>query len=481
MKKLVFNPYLPSYEYIPDGEPYVFGDRLYVYGSHDCFAGKMYCMNDYVCWSAPVTDLSDWRYEGVIFEKTQDPMNRDGKHCLYAPDVAQGTDGRYYLYYAFDFVGIMSVAVCDTPAGRYEFLGSVKFPDGHAVGSREGDIFQFDPGILVDDDGRVFLYSGFSAREEMLAGGFSFGNRRIEGAYVMELEPDMLTVKRGPELMLKKKGAVGGGDFAGFEFFEASSIRKINGRYYFIYSDDAGHALCYAVSDRPDGGFVFGGMIVSNSDVGIDGRALPDALNYMGNNHGSIAEVNGQWYVFYHRQTNFHQFSRQGCAEAITILPDGSIPQVEMTSCGLNGGPLPGTGVYEARIACHLRSKEGACFCPFDGRPADAHPYFTQEGADREADGNQYIANFQDGALCGFRYFMIDGATTITVKIRGTANGELRVSAGLDAATAAALPIQPSTDWTEVSAPLTLPNGKQALYFTFSGEGAMDFYSFTLA
>ena len=27
--KQIFNPYLPSYEYIPDGEPHIFGDRLY--------------------------------------------------------------------------------------------------------------------------------------------------------------------------------------------------------------------------------------------------------------------------------------------------------------------------------------------------------------------------------------------------------------------------------------------------------------------
>lgn len=31
----VFNPYLPMREYIPDGEPHVFGDRVYIYGSHD--------------------------------------------------------------------------------------------------------------------------------------------------------------------------------------------------------------------------------------------------------------------------------------------------------------------------------------------------------------------------------------------------------------------------------------------------------------
>ena len=59
MKKQAFNPYLPSWEYIPDGEPYVFGDRVYVYGSHDYFNGYVFCMGDYVCWSAPVDDLGN--------------------------------------------------------------------------------------------------------------------------------------------------------------------------------------------------------------------------------------------------------------------------------------------------------------------------------------------------------------------------------------------------------------------------------------
>lgn len=41
-KTPAFNPYLPSWEYIPDGEPYVFGDRVYVYGSHDFFNGYVF-------------------------------------------------------------------------------------------------------------------------------------------------------------------------------------------------------------------------------------------------------------------------------------------------------------------------------------------------------------------------------------------------------------------------------------------------------
>ena len=142
-----FNPYLPSYEYIPDGEPYVFGDRLYVYGSHDAFNGKEFCQNDYVCWSAPIDDLGNWRYEGVIYKKIQDPHNKDGSRRLFAPDVQLGIDGRYYLYYALDSHGIMSVAVCDEPAGKYEYYGTVHYPDGKAVGYDKGDIYQFDPGV----------------------------------------------------------------------------------------------------------------------------------------------------------------------------------------------------------------------------------------------------------------------------------------------------------------------------------------------
>ena len=128
-EKQAFNPYLPSWEYIPDGEPYVFNGRVYVYGSHDFYNGYVFCMGDYVCWSAPVDDLGNWRYEGIIYKKTQDPENPDGTMCLYAPDVTVGPDGRYYLFYVLDKLPVVSVAVCDTPAGKYEFLGYVRYPD----------------------------------------------------------------------------------------------------------------------------------------------------------------------------------------------------------------------------------------------------------------------------------------------------------------------------------------------------------------
>lgn len=71
--KQAVNPYLPSYEYVPDGEPHVFNGRVYVYGSHDRFGGNDFCLNDYVCWSARADDLANWRYEGTSYRSVQDP------------------------------------------------------------------------------------------------------------------------------------------------------------------------------------------------------------------------------------------------------------------------------------------------------------------------------------------------------------------------------------------------------------------------
>ena len=129
------NPYLPSWEYIPDGEPYVYGDRLYVFGSHDRFNGTVFCMNDYVCWSAPIDDLGSWRYEGVIYRKSEDPDAKEDS-IMQAPDVAKGPDGKYYLYYTLGLIPFMAVAVSDNITGPYKYLGRIQDKKGIPVGIR---------------------------------------------------------------------------------------------------------------------------------------------------------------------------------------------------------------------------------------------------------------------------------------------------------------------------------------------------------
>lgn len=472
MKKQAFNPFLPSYEYIPDGEPRVFNGRVYLYGSHDKFNGISFCLNDYVCWSAPVDDLSDWRYEGVIFRRNQAPKpNKGPLNALYAPDVIQGLDCKFYLYFFLGYQGYIGVARCDEPAGQYEFIDKVRYPDGTALGEKDEPL-QFDPGVFVDDDGRVYLYTGFAPYKypSFLLRGKKAAQK---GAMAFELMPDMITIKSGPKYICATKKNSKGSGFEGHEFFEASSMRKFEGKYYFIYSSFLGHELCYAVSDKPDEGFKFGGVLVSNGDIGIYDKAM----NYTGNTHGSIAKINDKYYVFYHRQTNRNQFSRQACAEEI-IFENGAFKQAELTSCGLNGGPLKGEGEYPANIACHLYSKKGAYFYGVFKRRPGCHPYFTQSGKDREHSPDQYIANFCDGATAGFKYFNMDGANKISIKIRGKAKGVVTVLGNNEEI--AQITVLPCKMGGVFSSEMKRIWGKAELSFKFKGKGAFDFISFNL-
>ena len=185
------NPFLPLNEYIPDGEPHVFGDRVYLFGSHDVEGGKRYCAaGNYVGWSAPVEDPTSWRFEGEIYNVKQDPRydpryNND----LYAPDVVQGNDGRYYLYYNLtssapdaDWGDGVYVAVCDTPAGHYEYYGFVRNPDG----TPHRDYLMGDPAV-INDEGVIRLYAGWSlsmvaAGAHSQGSGFDGERRAQQGA-----------------------------------------------------------------------------------------------------------------------------------------------------------------------------------------------------------------------------------------------------------------------------------------------------------
>ena len=463
-KKQAFNPYLPSWEYIPDGEPYVFGDRVYVYGSHDFSNGHVFCLGDYVCWSAPIEDLGNWRYEGVIYPKTSDPYNKDGKMCLYAPDVTVGPDGRYYLYYVLDKVNVVSVAVCDTPAGRYEFLGYVHYEDGTLLGEKPGDEPQFDPGVLTEGDA-TYMYTGFCGR----------GDKSRTGAFVTVLGPDMLTIQKAPVRIAPGCEYGAGTSFEGHEFFEASSIRKHGDNYYFVYSSVVMHELCYAVSKSPTDGFEYGGVLVSNSDLHIDTYKPADMPTaYGANNHGSIVEIKGQWYIFYHRQTNNTWFSRQGCAEKIEILPDASIRQAELTSCGLNDGPLMGRGEYPAYIACNLFYEKPSMYV---GDPYA--PKIVQDGKDGDEEIG-YVVNIQDTATVGFKYFDCRGVKEISITVRAYCNGVFEVRTAWDGEVLAEIPVRSSNVWEEYTAPFGVTDGVYALYFTYHGTGNPQFKAFIL-
>lgn len=471
LEPFIVNPFLPLTEYIPDGEPHVFGDRVYLYGSHDRFGGDHYCMNDYVCYSAHIRDLTRWRYEGVIYRRDQDPRNGDHTHYLWAPDVVRGLDGRYYLYYCMDVLPEIGVAVSQTPAGQYEYLGLVRYEDGTPLGRKPGDYIQFDPGIFIDDDNRIYLYSGNGPR-------YRADIDHTKDSQVMQLHQDMMTVKDRPVSLIPTLENSLGTGFEGHEFYEASSIRKINGRYYVVYSDVQSFSLCYAVSRYPDRDYTFGGQLIALGDVGYQGRSVNAAQNFLGNIHGGIEMIHGQWYVFYHRQTNGTKFSRQACAEKIEILADGSIPQVEMTSCGLNQGPLLADGAYMAAIACNLWSADGVVYS--DSSLVDErYPYFTQMGDDGAEDAIPYIANMRRGSAAGYKYFQFHGVEEIFVTTGGTAKGCLLVLTEPDGKPAGRIDIFTDGNGRTVSkGRAAIPDGVWPLYFRYEGDGELDFYAF---
>ena len=463
------NPYMPLWEHVPDGEPRVFtyqGEtRVYVYGSHDTERTE-YCGKDYVVWSAPADDLTDWHCHGTCYEA-------EDRSILYAPDVVQKGD-TFYMYAAERKGSVIRVASAKQPWGP--FTNPVKTELG------------FDPGILVDDDGRVYAYWGFCK------------------SWCAELNDDMATIKPGtlrenPIPHCRAEWAPDDGCIGKDAFFEASSPRKIFGKYVYIYSrrvndpvpelgvfEDCNGFLSYHWSDRPLDGFRRGGDISFNGGEIIRGGDGNGIMTYRwGNNHGSVMEVNGHWYIFYHRQTGTDEYSRQAMLEPIdaAIGKDGRIflgkidyrdgepvacGPVEMTSQGAQVNGLNAREWISAGYACHLHGGSA---------PAHIAPVYEQ----RE-DVSAPVKNITAGLTAGFRYLQFGGNSPKTVTVRGGASAPVRVSVRLDAPDgkeAARLEIPAGT--AEATAPLACGIiGKHAVYFRFDAapeDGSAAFDSFT--
>lgn len=466
MKKQLVNPYLPGWEYIPDGEPHVFGNRLYLFGSHDVSHGLVYCPDDYVSWSAPINDLSDWTCSGVIYKKRQDPHYKPLRY-QYAPDVIQGKDGRFYLFYELAFMPCISVAVCDTPDGKYEYLGDV------ALRSDAEEYTPFDPGVFRDDDGKIYLYFGSCFEKDV----------KKVGAMCVQLNEDMLTLASEPVCIAPSVAHAKGTGFEEHPFFEAASMRKFGGKYYFIYSSIHQHELCYAISERPDSGFQYAGVLHSNADIGMYGRKLDDALNYWANNHGSIEKVGDRYFIFGHRHTQKTQFSRQGIAEEIFMDEQGFFHQAELTSQGLSGKPLPTNETYPAYMACNLVGPDGCHHRGFIPGLKKTEPRVNQKGKDEV-----FISNFSGGSIAGFKYFSMTGKEQkLHIRVRGNFSGKLYAS--LAEKTASGLPIQklfvkkesaqvtPARDWKTVTVNVSA-EGEQALYLQAEGSGLLEILDF---
>lgn len=381
-----------------------------------------------------------------------------GKSRTPAPDVVQGPDGRYYLYYSKADSTVIGVAVCDTPCGAYEFLGEVAYPDGRILGESPREFYQFDPSVLVDD-GRVWLYSGsgqYSQQKKF--------RQKMVGCMAIELEQDMITVKSSPRILLP-----GSRKFLTRTFFEGASARKINGTYYLVFPTNDMTGLNYATSRFPDREFTLRGPIHSASDIGLGRFTLRDPAYPLGNSHGGLVCVLGQWYIFDHRVTNRTLYSRQGVAEPVTIEAVGTIRQVESTSCGLNHGPLRDVGTYPAYIACNLLRSGLTC------------PYITQDKPDGDITARQYVAGIRRGSRVGYKSFLFTASIrTLRITYRCSGRGRLEICQADDASSAGVVSICRSSPWTAAECTLHVTPGTSPLFFRYRGSGCLDLREFTL-
>ena len=475
------NPFLPLNEYIPDGEPHVFDDRVYLYGSHDKARSTRFCVQNYTVWSAPVTDLSDWTNHGVTYKKIQDPRSKPDREVdYYAPDCVRGNDGRYYLYYCAmgpntKNFGPMSVAVSDEPYGPFEYLGDIKYADGTPVLK----YLTNDPAV-INDNGRIWLYYGWGLardfRSKMLSLIYNFVQSKlfsrpiseikstkpsILSCAVVEMMDDMITVKSEPKAVLDSKTtAPKDSELYRHAFYEAPSIRKIGDTYYLVYSSGENNELAYATSKYPDRDFEYRGVIISNSDLGYKGNKKPKAP--AGTIHGGIECINGKWYVFYHRCTNNTDFSRQACAEPIEILPDGSIPQVEITTQGV-GKPIKAAGKIKAAICCNI---------------IPSKPIRLGLGKQQKAvrvdddDKDVFVADISNNTIIGYKYLDFQNIKRIALTCRGEAAS---VQVFADEQKCGEIITNRCDTWEKFGGEIKIPEGTHALYLHFYGKGKRDF------
>jgi hypothetical protein len=339
---------------------------------------------------------------------------------LFAPDVTLVKDANgkktYYLYPNDQHGGRNGlIAKSDRPDGPFEVCNWSK-DDPNATDG----ILKFDPAVFVDDDGRVYGYWGF------------------ERSYGGELDPTtMATLKPGTEAvedMIPGKNQPGK-----FRFFEASSIRKIKDKYVFIYSrwtengefglPDTNYTLAYAYSDKPLGPWTYGGTI-------IDGRAREKdeqgnviaSANASGNTHGSICEINGQWYVFYHRQSGLNEFARQAMVAPIEVkVEEGAGGKVEISEgeYNSNGFALNGLDPFErhsAGICCWYTGPKPATHewpnNTFYGSYVEAG-YGTDDKFEKPYDirnNTNRVVNNTDGSIVGYKYFNFDAKRLANTK-----------------------------------------------------------------
>ena len=454
------NPYLPLWEHLPDGEPRVFEDpdqpgkyRAYIIGSHDV-TYTAYCGPDIRMWSAPVEDLSKWRDEGPIFTW----FVQGQWDTMFAPDLVETVDkatGKktYWLYpHSRGWRRVPMVCKGDRPNGPFTPINLT------------ADGTQCLPGSLIDFDPSVFIETITNKKDKDFDKGYrAYVFYGFQHSTACELDQNTMYSKReGTELidpfipassadgrLLDKAGSEYKALYKGqnpldFNFFEASSIRQVGNKYVMVFSGYSGQeyglgntnsALRYAYGDSPLGPWRAGGVLVDSRGVVLneDGSKLI-TTNAAHNTHGSLQEINGQWYVFYHRPPRGFGNARQAMVAPVKITWDkkpvakggkvtitGYDPYVkgnewvaaasdgntytgaEVTSEGFQIFGLPPYHYYSAGLACFMYGPNS------NNWMQDNHDVWNN---------SMDLAGIQNGGIIGFKYFGFGGLAQDTKGVK---------------------------------------------------------------
>jgi len=376
------NPYLPLWEHVPDGEPRVFEDpdhpgkmRAYIIGSHDTHFTQ-YCGNDIRMWSAPVEDLTQWRDEGPIFSYFVNGQ----WDTMFAPDLVEVVDkttGKktYWLYpHSRGWQRVPMVCKGDRPDGPFVPVNLT------------ADGTKCLPGSMIDFDPSVFIEPVNNKRDPDFSKGYrAYVYYGFQHSSAFELDQTTMYLKR------EGREVLDGFIPDDMQFFEASSIRQVGNKYVMIYSGFSGpeygigrsnSTLRYAYGDSPVGPWTSGGVLVDSRGVVVneDGSHLM-TTNAGHNTHGSLQQINGQWYVFYHRPPRGFGYARQAMVAPVKIAWDkkpvskggrvvitGEVTAraadgmeytgAEVTSEGFQIFGLPPYQYYSAGIACFMTDQQ---------------------------------------------------------------------------------------------------------------------------
>lgn len=293
------NPLITN-QYSADPSARVFGDKVYIYPSHDILATKghgrpgWFCMEDYHVFSS--ANLTDWTDHGVILTQQKVPWADSTSYSMWAPDCIN-RNGKYYLYFPTTAKSsglngrgfTIGVAIADHPFGPFT-------PQPDPIKGVHG----IDPNVFIDKDGKAYLY---------YAQGNIFGARLKEN--MLELSTEPITLGNFPNKGLK----------------EGPYLFERNGIYYMTYPhvENKIERLEYATSNSPLGPFKFAGVIMDESASGC------------WTNHQSIVQFKNQWYLFYHNDDlspNFDK-ARSIRADSLFFNADGTIRKVTPTLRGI--------------------------------------------------------------------------------------------------------------------------------------------------